>query len=98
MIAQLRMMVNPMQRWQQYGALATQLLEEAKQQDASNPRPYALQAQSLFYTPAQFGGGCTTAKPLAEQGLKLMESFKPQSPLHPVWGKTQLEAVLGGCK
>jgi hypothetical protein len=97
MIAQLRMMVNPMQRWQQYGALSGQLIEEAKQQDPSNPRPYALQSQSLFYTPAQFGGGCATAKPVAEQGMKLLESFKPQSPLHPVWGKMQFEMVMGGC-
>jgi hypothetical protein len=97
MIAQLRMMVNPMQRWQQYGALSSQLLEQAKGQDATNPRPYALQSQSLFYTPAQFGGGCATAKPVAEQGMKLMETFKPQSPLHPVWGKMQFDMVMGGC-
>ncbi|MBK8088385.1 MAG: hypothetical protein IPK31_10795 [Chitinophagaceae bacterium] len=31
MIASLRMMVDPMQRWQQYGALSSQLLEEAKE-------------------------------------------------------------------
>lgn len=98
MIAQLRMMVNPMQRFMQYGALATELLETAKQQDPSNPRPYALQSQSLFYTPAQFGGGCTTAKPVAEQGVKLEEVFKPKSELHPKWGKMQFDMVLNACK
>jgi hypothetical protein len=98
MIAQLRMMVNPMQRWQQYGALSGQLIEEAKQQDATNPRPYALQSQSLFYTPAQFGGGCTTAKPIAEQGMKLLEAFKPKSSLHPVWAKREFDMVMDGCK
>jgi hypothetical protein len=98
MIAQLRMIVNPMQRWQQYGALATQLQELAKQQDPTNPRPYALAAQNLFYTPAQFGGGCSTAKPVAEEGLKLLTSFQPKSALHPIWGKTQIEMVLGQCK
>lgn len=98
MIAQLRMIVDPMQRWQQYGALATQLQEQAKQQDATNPRPYALAAQNLFYTPAQFGGGCPTAKPVAEEGFKLLNAFQPKSALHPVWGKTQIEMVLGQCK
>jgi hypothetical protein len=98
MIAMLRMMVDPMQRWQQYGALSAQLLEEAKQQDPSNPRPFALQAQNLFYTPAQFGGGCTTAKPVAEEGAKLLNAFKAKSPLHPIWGKTQFDMVLGQCK
>lgn len=98
MIASLRMMVNPMQRWQQYGALSSQLLEEAKQQDPANPRPYALLAQNLFYTPEQFGGGCSTAKPVAEEGLKLSNTFKPKSPLHPNWGKTQFDLILGQCK
>jgi hypothetical protein len=98
MIASLRMMVNPMQRWQEYGALSTQLIEEAKQQDPTNPRPFALQAQNLFYTPAQFGGGCTTAKPVAEEGVKLLNVFQAKSPLHPSWGKTQFDMVLGQCK
>ena len=98
MIAMLRMMVNPMQRYQQYGPLSSQLLEEAKQQDPTNPRPFALQSQNLFYTPEQFGGGCTTAKPVAEEGVKLLNAFKPKSPLHPNWGKTQFDTVLGQCK
>ena len=98
MIAQLRMMVNPMQRFQQYGTLMNEYLEKAKQQDPANPRPYALQSQSLFYTPAQFGGGCATAKPIAEQGMKLEEAFKPKTELHPKWGKQQFEMVLNGCK
>lgn len=98
MIASLRMMVNPMQRWQQYGALSSQLIEQAKQQDPSNPRPYALLAQNLFYTPAQFGGGCATAKPVAEEGVKLLNVFQLKSPLHPAWGKTQFDMVMDQCK
>ncbi len=98
MIASLRMMVNPMQRWQQYGTVSTQMIEAAKQQDPTNPRPYALMAQNLFYTPAQFGGGCATAKPVAEEGQKLLSAFKPKSALHPVWGKTQFDMVLSQCK
>lgn len=98
MVASLRMMVNPMQRWQQYGALSGQLIEEAKQQDATNPRPFALQSQSLFYTPAQFGGGCSTAKPFAEQGSKLLTEFKPKSLMHPSWGKREFDTVMTGCK
>jgi hypothetical protein len=98
MIAGLRMMVNPMQRWQQYGALSSQFLEEAKKIDPTNPRPYALQAQNLFYTPAQFGGGCAAAKPIAEQGNKLLAEFKAKSPLHPIWGKREFDMVMDGCK
>ncbi len=98
MIASLRMFVNPMQRWQQYGPLAGEHITKAKELDPSNPRPYALEAQNLFYTPAQFGGGCATAKPIAEQGMKLEETFNPKSEMHPKWGKQQLEMVLNGCK
>ena len=97
MIATLRMSVNPMQRWQQYGPISAENITNAKQQDPGNPRPYALEAQNLFYTPAQFGGGCATAKPIAEQGMKLLEAFKPKSSLHPVWGKMQFDMVMGGC-
>jgi hypothetical protein len=98
MIASLRMFVNPMQRWQQYGPIAAEHIANAKQQDPSSPRPYALESQNLFFTPAQLGGGCATAKPIAEQGMKLDETFKPKTELHPKWGKQQLETVLNGCK
>jgi hypothetical protein len=98
MIASLRMFVNPMQRFMQYGTIANEMIEMAKTQDPTNPRPYALAAQNLFYTPAQFGGGCATAKPIAEQGMKLEEAFKPKTELHPKWGKQQFETVMGGCK
>jgi pentose-5-phosphate-3-epimerase len=40
MIASCHMMVNPMQRWQEYGAESSQNLEIAMEQDPNNPRPY----------------------------------------------------------
>lgn len=98
LIATLRMNVNPMERFMKYGPVSAENIAKAKQQDPANPRPYALEAQNLFYTPAQFGGGCTTAKPVAEQGMKLDEAFKPKTELHPKWGKQQFAMVLNGCK
>jgi hypothetical protein len=98
MIATLRLMVNPQARWQQYGPISQQELDKAKTQDASNPRPYYLQGQGLRYTPEQFGGGCSTAKPMLEEALKKYETFKPASSLHPKWGKTQTEQLIAGCK
>lgn len=98
MIATLRMLVNPQQRWQQYGPISQQELDKAKTQDAANPRPYYLQGQGLRYTPEQFGGGCSTAKPVLEEALKKYESFKPASSLHPNWGKPQTEQLMAGCK
>lgn len=98
MIASLRLMVNPQQRWQQYGPVSQQELDKAKAQDSTNPRPYYLQGQGLRFTPEQFGGGCNAAKPLFEQALKKFETFKPASNMHPNWGKSRTEELMAGCK
>lgn len=98
MVATIRMIVNPMQRYQQYGPAIEKALNDAKAQDPNNPRPYFVQGQNLRYTPEQFGGGCTPAKPVLEEALKKYESFKPASDLHPNWGKKQVEDLIAGCK
>jgi hypothetical protein len=98
MIATLRMLVNPQQRWQQYGAVIQQEIDKAKKQDPTNPRPYYLQGQNLRNTPEQFGGGCNTAKPLLEEAVKKFEAFKPASTIAPNWGKSLTEQTLAGCK
>lgn len=98
MICYAKMMVDPMNRWMQYGAEANANLDEAKKIDATNPRPYVLQATSLKNTPEQFGGGCATAKPLAEKATKMLAEFKLATPLNPNWGKESIEAILNSCK
>jgi hypothetical protein len=57
-----------------------------------------LQAINLKETPEQYGGGCKTAKPLAEKGLALYNAAKPTSPIHPNWGKETVEGILSTCK
>ena len=98
MIATLRMLVNPQQRWQQYGAVIQQEVEKAKAQDPANPRPYYFQGNNLRNTPEQFGGGCSTAKPVLEQAIKKYETFKPASAISPNWGKQRTEQLLAECK
>ena len=98
MICYAKLMVDPMTRWMKYGAEATTNLEAAKKADATNPRAVYLQANSLKNTPENFGGGCVPAKPLAEKAAKLMADFKPASPLHPSWGKENIEEILSSCK
>jgi hypothetical protein len=98
MIASSHMLVNPMQRYMEYGPESSSNMEKAMQQDPTNPRPYFLKGQGLKYTPEQFGGGCKTAKPELQTALDKYASFKPASELHPTWGKTQVELLIAGCK
>lgn len=98
MIASCHMMVNPQQRWQEYGPASSSNIEAAMQQDPANPRPYYLKGQGLIYTPEQFGGGCKTAKPVLETAIEKYSSFKPASDINPNWGKSQVENLLKGCK
>ena len=98
MIASCHMMVNPQERWQQYGAESSSNMEAAMKQDPANPRPYFLKGQGLKYTPEQFGGGCATAKPQLQIALEKYNTFKPASEIHPDWGKQIVEKLISDCK
>lgn len=98
MAASLRMMVDPMSRYMQYGAKAQEALETAKKLNPENPRIYLLQGEDKFYTPEQFGGSKTEAKKLFEEALKKYDSFKPASDIDPNWGKNMVEYFLNQLK
>jgi hypothetical protein len=98
MIATCHMLVNPQQRWQQYGPESSSNLEIAIKLDSTNPRPYYLQGQGLVNTPEQFGGGCKTAKPVLETAIEKYGSFKPATDMSPDWGKKQVDDILKGCQ
>jgi hypothetical protein len=91
MIATLRMTADPMNRWQTYGPQAAEALQRAKALNPENPRVYLLEGQDKFYTPEQFGGSKTEAKALFEESAKKFENFKPESPIHPNWGLSQVK-------
>jgi hypothetical protein len=94
MIATLRMMADPMNRYMKYGPIAAESLETAKKLNPENPRVYYLEAQDKFFTPEQFGGSKTEAKKLFELALQKFASFKPESNIHPTWGKAMAESFL----
>ena len=98
MIASCHMMVNPMQRWQEYGKESSDQMEAAIKQDPTNPRPYYLKGQSLLYTPEQFGGGCKTAKPELKTALDKYAAFKPATAIEPDWGKSYVQKLYDSCK
>ena len=94
MLAQARMQVDPMNRWQKYGIEANNNFTKAMAIDTLNPRPEYLIGVGLFYTPKQFGGGPTAAKPVLEKSLMKFEQFVPENDLMPHWGKEQVEDYL----
>ncbi|MGA0557832.1 hypothetical protein ACO2Q8_14340 [Larkinella sp. VNQ87] len=96
-LASARLSVDPENRWQQYVPEFEAALGKAKQKNPENPRIYALQGQSLFYTPEQFGGGKSTACPLLKQAAEKFATFKPVSTLHPSWGLDTNQYLLSQC-
>ena len=98
MIATLRMLGDPMNRYMTYGPEAQAMLDEAKKLNPDNPRVYILEGQDKFYTPEQFGGNKEEAKVLFEKAQKLYETFKPETNIHPNWGKSQVGYFLSQYK
>lgn len=94
MIASLRMIGDPMNRFMTYGPEAQAMLEEARKLNPDNPRVYLLEAQDKYFTPEQYGGSKEEARRLFEKAQKLFDSFQPETPIHPQWGRGQLGYFL----
>lgn len=93
MIATVQMLVDPMSRWQTYGAQAGAALQTGMKLDPNNPRLYYLQAMSIYGTPEQFGGGKDKAKPVFEKAVALGKAEQVK-PLYPNWGLKEAEGML----
>jgi hypothetical protein len=89
MIAAARISVNQAKRGQKYGMQATKFANEAVKLDGANPRAHFVKAQAILYTPVAFGGGEKKAKPVFELAIEKTKTFKPESPLHPKWGREE---------
>jgi hypothetical protein len=98
MIASCHLMVDPMNRYMEYGAAIQKHIEAAITQDPTNPRPEMLDGQGLKYTPEQFGGGCANALTKLEAAARKFEIFKPATALHPNWGKEYNQRLMDECK
>ena len=98
MIASLRMMGDPMNRFMTYAPIAEQALETAKKLNPDNPRIYLLEGQDKFFTPEQFGGSKAEAKILFEKAIKKYELVKPETSIHPTWGLPASNYFYAQCK
>ncbi len=98
MIAVMQLTVDPMTRWQTYGAIAAEAIANAKKADPNNPRIYSLEGQYLMNVPEAFGGGKVAAKKLLEKSVGLFETYKPAAPFYPNWGKEEATKALAACQ
>ena len=98
MIYQAIIGVDPQNNGQSYSAKANGSFQTAMQLDPKNPRPLYLQAIQVMYTPEQYGGGAKVALPMFEHAMQLFESFEPESPIYPNWGKEHCEQSMNQCQ
>ena len=89
MIANSRMMINPMQRWQKYGKLFSDNLENAKSINENNPRIYYMKGVTTFHTPKAYGGGKKAALPYLEKAEGLFAKETDADITKPYWGKAK---------
>ena len=86
--------IDPMSRWQKYGADFQTFLKNAEELNPGNPRTSYVMAVNIFYTPEGFGGGKDKAKPLFEKALSNAETFKSETSYSPNWGKSEASYFL----
>lgn len=98
MIATAHMMVDPQNRYSNYGPEISTYIEKSKAQDPTNPRPVLLMAQNTFYTPESFGGGKEAAKEYFVTADTLNKNFKPETNLSPTWGGPSIEYFMSQYK
>lgn len=94
MIHNLKMMVNPMERYMTEGALGVENLTKAEKLDPFNPRITLLKAEDTYFTPEQFGGSKSQGLELFRKALEQFKIYKTASSLHPNWGKAEAEYFL----
>lgn len=98
MIASLRLIGDPQNRYMTFGPAAEEALGTAKSLNPGNPRVTLLEAQDKLFTPEQFGGSKEEAKKLFEEAIKKYETFTPETSIHPSWGLKQAHYFLEGIK
>ena len=93
-IANSRIGVAPLARYQKYGMAFNDHLDKAKEMNPDNPRVYLQRGISKFYTPKMFGGGKKAAKPYFDKAGELFAKEAGGDVDKPYWGKVTLAYFL----
>ncbi len=93
-----RLVVNPMTRGAIYGAKSNKAAEKSLTINALNPRAKYIKLSNDMGTAQFFGQDmsayCDDAKTLVES----WDEFKPESAIHPNWGKNLAKQLTSGCE
>ncbi len=92
-----RLVVDPPSRAQTTSPLIAASIGKALGIDPENPRALYIKLSNEMGTAQYFG---TDTAPLCEAAQKLLEqwdSYELKSPIHPAWGKDQVENLVRSC-
>lgn len=89
-----KLVVDPMTRGQQYGMLFAQTIGKAMALDGKNPRVRYLKLANDVGSAGFFGQDPKQYKGALELLAKEWDDYKIKSPIHPNWGKTQVEGLI----
>jgi hypothetical protein len=94
MINSCRIIVDPINRFQAKRKVVFALLAKAKLENPENPRPFLIEANLLWRTPAVFGGGKKPSIQSLGIAIEKYKAFKPENLISPVWGETQSKSMF----
>ncbi|MEX0998224.1 MAG: hypothetical protein WDZ45_14320 [Flavobacteriaceae bacterium] len=89
---------DPMTNGQRLSGKVMQLYGKAEALAPQNPRVVLNKAQFEMGSAQFFGTDTAPICAKIEQSLELFDTFKPETPFHPSWGKNQAEQALKSCK
>ena len=93
-----RLVVNPMERGQEYSGLVGRANGKALAIDPSNPRAKMMKIQMDMGSAPFMGLDPKSFCPQAKELLANWDNFKPKSPLYPNWGKDQVAGIVKRCE
>lgn len=93
-ILNLRIMVNPVERYLEFGEESEQNLNKARKIDPENPRITLLEAQEIYFMPQEYGGSKEEGLKLFEKAINQINTYPKKSEFYPSWGKVDAEYFL----
>lgn len=92
-----RLVVNPPQRAQTTSPMIDAAIGKALSLNPDNPRAKFMRLSNDLGTAKFFGSDTTPFCEDARELLLTWDSYEMRSPIHPGWGKDQVEEIVKGC-